>query len=147
MSMLEDIENKMNELGSSAVQKTKDVSEIMSLKTSINEEEKRITATYHQIGELYYTKKDEAKVEMDNLCLSIDAGKEKINNWKKEILEIKKVVECPSCGHENPDSVSFCLKCGTKLIKPIEDGKHCVNCGAPLYGGCGQGLCRNGHAR
>lgn len=135
MSVLDDIENRVNELSSSAVQKTKDASEIMGLKSCISEEEKRIKNVYSQIGELYYTKKDEAKDEINNLCQSVDEGKEKIKKWKKEILVIRKVVECPSCGHENPDSASFCLKCGTKLVKPVNDGKHCKNCGAPLMDG------------
>lgn len=135
MSVIDDIENRVNELSDSAVKKTKEATEIMRLKSYINEEEKRIKNVFAQIGELFYTKKDEAMNEIHQLCQSIDEGKEKIDNWKKEILVIKKIVECPSCGHENPDSASFCLKCGTKLVKSIDDGKHCQNCGAPLVEG------------
>lgn len=135
MSVLDDIENKMNELGNNAVQKTKEASEIMSLKAAINEEERKIKNVYSQIGELFYTKKDEAKDELDQLCKTIDESRQKIADMKKQILVLKKIVECPQCGHENPETASFCLKCGTKLIHTINDGKHCQNCGAPLTEG------------
>lgn len=135
MSMFDEIGNKVNELSNQAVQKTKDASEIMNLKASISEEERKINDVYTQIGKVYYTKKDEAKDELNQLCQSIDASHQKITDMKKQILVLKNLVECPTCGHENPDSASFCLKCGTKLIHTVDDGKHCQNCGAPIIEG------------
>lgn len=135
MSMFDDIGNKVNELSNQAVQKTKDVSEVMNLKTSISDEERKINDLYTQIGKIYYTKKDESKDELNQLCQSIDASHQLIADMKKQILVLKNLVECPTCGHENPDSASFCLKCGTKLIHTVDDGKHCQNCGAPIIEG------------
>lgn len=132
MSVFDDIGNKVNELSSSAVEKSRIASEVMNLKSSISEEEKKIKNIYSQIGEIYYTKKGDAQNELEQLCLDVDECHHKIAHYKKQILIVKKVVECPTCGHENPETAAFCLKCGTKLIATIDDGKHCRNCGAPL---------------
>lgn len=108
---------------------------ILNLENQINEYKDKINTIYLQIGELYYTRKDEANSEISTLCQTLDQINEQIEILKKEILKIKQIVICPTCGNENPETATFCLKCGTKLINTINDGKHCVNCGAPIMEG------------
>ena len=51
-------------------------------------------------------------------------------------------MNCPSCGHENPEGATFCGECGASLAAPAE----CPACGRAsepgqkFCHGCGQGL-------
>lgn len=108
---------------------------IKEIEEKIDNEQQLLNAHYLQIGKLYYLKNEADEDEMRRLCQEADVINEHIGQYEQEILVLKGVVICPSCGHENPDSAAFCLKCGTKLIKTVDDGKHCANCGAELMEG------------
>ena len=108
---------------------------INEIEEKINDELQHLDACYLQIGKLYCLKNEDNQDEMIRLCQEVDVINEHINQFKQEILALKGIVICPNCNHENPDSAVFCLKCGTKLIKTVDDGQHCVNCGAELMDG------------
>lgn len=111
------------------------IEEIKEIEQKIAHKLQQIDEKYLQLGKLYYVNNEQNLDEMTHLCQEIDTINEHIAQYEKELLVLKGIVICPTCDYENPDSATFCLKCGTKLIKTIDDGKHCTNCGADLMEG------------
>ncbi len=135
-------------------QKMKNASEASNLNGQIRENEKLIEKHYYDLGKLYFEKHGSSpSAETEEVCKAIASCLEKIDSLKKELVIVKGLKLCPSCGAECPVDVPFCSACGTKLPMPepevhkeaqsvafcgkcgnklTSDAAFCPSCGTPV---------------
>ncbi|MBO4847757.1 MAG: zinc ribbon domain-containing protein [Clostridia bacterium] len=139
MAFFDELGKKISNAGQAAIQKTQDLANIAKLNGSITDEEKRINNSYLEIGKLYASLHEgDFEADFEPMISAIKDAQGKIANFKKQIQEIKGLVECPNCGAEVSANVAFCSACGTPIPKPepvVEEAvvaNTCANCGAVL---------------
>lgn len=136
MAFFDDLGKKISQAGQSAVQKTKDITDTAKLNSAISEEEKKINNAYIQLGQQYMTlygnNPEPAFAELVNI---VNTAKASIEDYKKQISDIKKVTRCVNCGAEVSNSASFCNSCGAPVPKAANNvsGDASVQCAV-----CGQ---------
>lgn len=135
MGFFDNVSKQVTTYSQKAVQKTKDVSEIMRINAEISDEEKKIDSLCLQIGKQYYsTHKDTPDGEFMELLDEITSSEKKICQYKKEIQDIKGIDICAKCGAEVPKGAMFCSSCGTS-ISDDEKRVKCPSCGAIIKAG------------
>lgn len=129
--------DKISQASQSAVQKTKDMTEIAKINSSISDEEKKINSLYFEIGRQYTAlHKDDSEQALAGLVNSIKESESRISSLRDQILEIRGVQKCPGCGAEIPAGSAFCSVCGFAVPKPeTPAGNVCPGCGAPIKEG------------
>lgn len=140
MGFFDDLGKTLSQTGQNVANKAKEMSEVASLKSQINAEQKNISECYSKIGEQYYeAHKDDVSSEFAELMDSIKASLAKIASLNEEIRKTKNIKLCPSCGAECESTVKFCASCGTKLpepepveVTPAAGKKFCVSCNAEI---------------
>lgn len=130
VGFFDEIGKKVTDAGQKTLQKTKEMSETVRLNSLISEEEKKMNATYCQIGTLYVSvhKDDceEAFVEMVNSVLD---SRQKISEYQEQIQDIKGVQRCEKCGAEVQRGAAFCSSCGaTMTASQTESADELVQC-------------------
>lgn len=140
MAFFEDLGKKISETSQGVVQKTKDTAEVMRLNSAISDAEKKITAIYTKIGEIYCEKKaDSAEPDFAELVSAVKELKVNINNCNEQINKLKGLIFCPNCNAALPPETIFCSTCGTRMpqevSQPKTDEKLCPSCGAPVKEG------------
>ncbi len=154
MAFLDDISKKITEAGQSAVQKTRDVTDIARLNSMINEEEKAAESLYNHIGKMYVNlHRNDHEEQFAGMIASLNASEGKIQEYKKQIQNIKGISTCEKCGAEVSNHSAFCKVCGAPMPRPVvtppynganlvkcntcgamvaENTKFCTNCGGPM---------------
>lgn len=151
MAFFDDIGKKLSQAGQSAVQKTKDMTEIAKINSAISEEEKRINNTYFQIGKLYVALHSASyEADFEGMITYLQGAEQRIAQYKEQIQQIKKVTRCEKCGAEVADNSAFCSSCGAQMPKkaaPVDENmvqcpgcgqmisknmRFCTNCGRPM---------------
>lgn len=113
------------------------------LKSQIADCEKQINNTYTKLGEMYYnTTKDNPDERFAERFKTINAQLNKIKSLEAEILVLKNVVCCPSCGAECSAELAFCGNCGTKIEKKQAQAEG-QSTGFKFCGNCGQKVSEN----
>lgn len=136
MSFWENLGQKATETTGKAVQKAKELSELAKLNSMVSEEEKKINSSYGQIGRIYVSMhRADYEAEFAGLIASISEGEQKIEEWRRQIQDIKGVKRCANCGAEVPADAAFCSACGapqTAPQAPVESTADtvCPSCGA-----------------
>lgn len=109
----------ITETGKTIGDKTKQVGNVAKLNAKIISSEHSVSDNYTILGKFYYdTYKDNPDESVAETVNSITASLDTIADMKKQILAIKGLVKCVSCGADCPLEDSFCGKCGAKLEKP-----------------------------
>lgn len=111
------ISKSLSEGASNVVQKSNDLMEISRLNGEIDTLEKKKEIIYMSIGTAVYNSyltKLEVSEKIKNKCEAISEYDEQILNIKGQILNIKKIKKCSSCGVEMNIDISFCPYCGNK---------------------------------
>ncbi len=142
MAFFDDIGKKISQAGQNAVQKTKDMTEVVKINSSISEEEKKINSIYNEIGRLYASlhEEDAEPVFADKIA-AVKASEKAVADMRRQILDIKGVQTCPECGKEIPAGVAFCSGCGKPVPKQespateASEKKLCPGCGAEVKAG------------
>lgn len=135
----------------SAVQKTKDMTDIARINSLISDEEKKINGVYTQLGKFYATlHANDYETQFAGMMIAIKEAEMNISLYKKQILDIKGVTICEKCGSEVAKSVLFCNVCGSQMPKTefndfsnstrcsscgvmvSKDIRFCTNCGKPM---------------
>ncbi len=135
MAFLDDIGKKISNASQSAVQKTKDITDIARCNSIISDEEKKIQNLYMQIGKLYATMhRTDCEKDFAGMISSISESEKKIAELKTQIQTIKGITLCEKCGAEVADNAAFCSACGTPMPKADvaasnEPMINCPNCG------------------
>ena len=152
MAFFEEIGKKITQTGQGAVQKTKNMTEIVKLNGQISDEEKKINQFIAQIGNAYFEKyADQLAPEMLPFINGIKESKSKINDYSEQIKQIKGIVKCAKCGGDVEINAQFCASCGQNMNlvssenAPAEaGGTACTGCGKTIDAGksfctgCGQ---------
>lgn len=138
MGVFDDIGKTFSKAG----EKTKQMTDIARINSLINDEEKKLTNIYTQIGKTYVEKNP--SICQDDLTDYVDTAfdiSKRIAEYKLQIQAIKGVVTCPSCGMEVSEGTKFCPSCGTpipvieKPVEPKPEEPKCPSCGAPITPG------------
>ena len=116
MAFFDDLGKKISNAGQTVAQKTKDVTELAKLNVSIAELDKKLNKLFQDIGKLYVDKHAEDFEEGFGELISLAKQTEKeIDAAKKQIVEIKGVVNCEKCGAEVDRNSAFCTVCGNQM--------------------------------
>lgn len=135
MAFFDNLGKKASEATSRAMQKAQDLSETAKLNSTISDEEKRINATYSQIGKLYVElHREDGEEAFSELLGVIREAEEKISSCQKQIQDMKRTMRCEKCGAEVPRDSLFCSTCGAQIVREKEpaDVPRCDKCGAPI---------------
>ena len=153
---------KISATSQEAVQKTKDMANVMSLNSENSGLDKKNDAIQKQIGTVIYDQIFAGK-SIDDVNQMIDKSDVSTEVWNKicefaiqikqndlartenerKILELKGELPCPKCGNMIPKDAVFCSKCGEKSPFANQDNtvaevaseapvKMCAKCGKPL---------------
>ena len=117
--ILKKLGETITETGKTVGEKTKQVGNVAKLNAKIISSEHSISDNYTILGKYYYdTYKNNPDEEIAETVNSITASIDAIDEMKNQILAIKGLVKCQSCGAGFPFEDDFCGKCGAKLEKP-----------------------------
>ena len=117
--ILKKIGETISETGKTVGEKTKQVGNTAKLNAKIIASERSISENYTIIGKYYYdTCKNNPDEEIAEAVNSVTASLETIAELKSQILAMKGLVKCASCGAGCPLDDTFCGKCGAVLEKP-----------------------------
>jgi rRNA maturation endonuclease Nob1 len=134
MAFLDNLGKKASEATAKAVQKAQGLSEVSRVNLLISEEEKKLNATYYQIGKLYVSVHGSASEDdFSGMVAAILESEQKINDYRKQIQSIKGIQRCEKCGAEVARGVAFCSSCGAPMPKveapSSDDVIRCESCG------------------
>ncbi len=136
--MWESMTKKVSHVGQDVLQKTRNMSDVSSLKSRVEEEKRAAARLYGQLGRVFFARcgeslpKDE---ELSELCRRITRTEETIDEYNRQIMEIRNVKLCPVCSAEMEKEALFCPDCGARVETPDSDTKICPVCGAPTRKG------------
>lgn len=87
MAFFDNLGKKVSEATAKAMQKAQEVSEISRVNSLISEEEKKINATYYQIGKLYVSVHgSDGEENFSGMVAAVLEGEQKINDYRKHRL-------------------------------------------------------------
>lgn len=136
MAFLDDLSKKLTQAGQTAVQKTKEMTDIARINNMIAEEERVINNCYSKIGKLYVSLHGADYEDVfAELCSAVQRSDLRIQEYRKQIEAIKNAGRCPKCGSEIVNGAAFCSACGTSLQKgeqTQDDSHYCAGCGAVI---------------
>ena len=131
MAFYEGLSNKIARTSQSAVQKTKEYSDVSRLNAEISDLERQIETSYFQIGKLYYEKHAQnPDPEYAAFVSMIQDGQKQIEQKQGQILVVKGLVKCPGCGNLVNKRSVFCNQCGTRILPAAAGALVCPTCGA-----------------
>lgn len=140
MAFFDDLGKKISQAGQSAVQKTKDMTDIAKLNASISDEQDNIESLYSQIGKLYVKLLGDTPTEsFKDLVAALRDSEAKIAEYRDQIKTIKGIRVCDKCGVDVPEGSAFCSSCGNAMPVPAQPeaptGPVCACCGKALEEG------------
>lgn len=117
----EEISRKLKKFSKDTMTEVQKMNEVRQLNARINDEKKKITRTYTEMGKkVYELYKDtplggfEADMEAIEECVRM------MDLLQDQIREIKGVLLCPCCNMEVSRTERFCSNCGNKMPETIE---------------------------
>lgn len=129
MSFFEEFKRGASDVANKAVKKTGEFTNIAKLNINVKTNEAKLSSVFEEIGFMFYeaqcTGADHTS-DIASLIMKADKIKSDIENTKKEIAKLKKVVVCTGCGSEVSDESAFCSHCGAKIEKP--EPECCCGC-------------------
>ncbi len=140
MAFFDNLGKMASEATAKAMQKAQELSEISRINSLISEEEKKNNATYYQIGKLYVSVHgSDGEENFSGMVAAVLEGEQKINDYRKQIQNIKGVQRCEKCGAEVARGVAFCSSCGAPMPKVEnllpDDVIRCESCGTMVKRG------------
>lgn len=121
MSFFEEFKRNATDVANKAVKKTGELTNIARLCINVKSNEAKLSSVFEEIGYMFYEAQStgaDHTSDIASLIMKADKIKADIENIKKEIAKLKKVVICTSCGNEVSEEASFCPHCGAKIEKP-----------------------------
>lgn len=121
MGFFDTIGKKATEVYQGAKDKTTQISNEMKLKSKLSDEKDKIESLYEKIGKMVYkefsTTGEGFSNEISNVCREVTLSKQNVDNINKELLLLKDMITCSSCGENIPKESGYCLKCGSAIAK------------------------------
>ena len=121
MSFFDNLGKVISNTGKQVKKQTKDVFDTSQWNRQLLELEKKKKDLFYDLGEAYYALhcQDEDADCLDFIHKLNDIDFE-MCALKERITQTKGVVECPSCGQQNPLYAKYCNHCGQSIIKDAE---------------------------
>lgn len=140
MALWDEFGKKASEATAKTMQKAKELQEITRLNSLISDEEKNIDNVYYQLGKRYVSLyADDCEDAFTEMLEAIRESKKKIEDYKKQVHDVKGVLCCKNCGAEIQKDAAFCSSCGCPIPKVediiSDDCIKCENCGAVIKKG------------
>ena len=121
MAFWDNLGKKASEAADKVAQQAKVLSETAKLNGAVAEEERKINATYSEIGKLYVSlHKDDCEEAFVAKIAAIAESEAKIADYKEQIKVVKGVQVCEKCKAEMPRGTAFCSACGAPMPKVEE---------------------------
>ncbi len=120
MSLFEEIKRSASDVANKAVKKTGELTTIAKLGINVKSNEAKLSSVFEEIGFMFYEAQctgDDHTSDIASLIMKADKIKADIENTKKEIAKLKKVVVCQNCGNEISEEAAYCSFCGAKVEK------------------------------
>lgn len=125
MSFYGNMDEKISKIKNDALQKTKDVSEIVRISSALKAEEEKRERLYREIGQASVEDKDLADDgKMQKLREELSECQDKIQDFETKLEALRGIIKCPECGKSVSSSQSFCSNCGAKLMREEYGRKH-----------------------
>lgn len=109
-------------------EKTAKLAKEAKLKMSMNENKSKIEDLYSEIGKKVYEnhirEEDidvDISLELEEYCIQIDELSDRIEDERKEILNLKDKRQCDNCYYEIDIDYNYCPHCGQIQEKVNED--------------------------
>lgn len=118
------VAKKTEEAVGVVAKKTEETVEIQKVKNQIRGLERSNEKDFAEIGKIVYEHYQKAKVtdaDFAELCEAIAAREESIDQYKKQVAELKGLDVCPSCKEHVDADTAYCPKCGTKIEREVCD--------------------------
>lgn len=143
MAFFDELGKKITQTSQGAVQKTKNMAEIVKINGMISDEEKKINNLFNQIGKVYFeTHLQDPDPNLAQFFTAIKEAKTRVLSYSEQVKQLKGIVNCPKCGGEVPHGSPFCNSCGSSMgVAPTLNVSPCTNCGAPVAEG--KAFCTN----
>lgn len=136
MALFDDLSKKITEVSQTTIQKTKGFADTAKINSLIAEEEKKVKYNYSEIGRLYVSLHgDDAEAPYANLVQGAKDALARIDEYRRQISNIKGLIRCENCGNEIPPTGPFCSFCGEPVHIPVVQTNLCKVCGAALVPG------------
>lgn len=135
MGFLDDLGRRVTDAGQKTMQKTKELSDIARINSLITQEENKINNTYYQIGKLYVSiHGSNCEDEFTGMISTVAELEQKVQEYRKQIQDIKGIQHCEKCGADVSRGAAFCSLCGAPMPKiqaqeSLEDYVKCQSCG------------------
>ena len=119
MDFFDKLGKKASQTYKGAAQKTGKIAKETKIKMAINENKSKINDLYKEIGKKVYEKHvREEEINIDNSltedCMKIDVLADEIEDYRKDILELKDKKQCKKCSKEMDVDYKYCPNCGEK---------------------------------
>ena len=127
---LESLGKTISEKAEVVSKKTEEAVEIQKIKSQIRVMERNNERDFQDIGKIIYDQFKKGKVvdsEFVELCEAIEDREASIDEYKKQVAEIKGLDVCPNCKEHVEPSVVFCPKCGVKIEQESYDEDQFVD--------------------
>ena len=121
MAFFEDLKRNASGVANKAAKKTTDLTSLAKLNVSVKTLETKLDGVYGEIGRLFYNAErngEDYTSDIAALIMKADKFQAEIDNIKKQINALRKIVVCEGCGNEISDEAAYCSFCGTKQVKP-----------------------------
>ena len=131
MEFFDKIGKKATETYKGAAEKTGKIAKETKLKMAMNDNKSKINKLYKEIGKQVYqahidNKKIKIEDEIKETCLKIDVLADEIEDYRKEILELKDRKQCPECNTEIDVEARYCPNCGEKQPERPQEEEETV---------------------
>lgn len=136
----DELGKKISVTGQNVMQKAKGMADITSLKSQINEEQKKIDKYCQNLGHMYYElKQNDPEPQLAELVRMVQASYQRIEAIRSEIEAIESIKTCPRCGAVLEPGMAFCVGCGAK-VEDMKEGmqvsqqqvRFCIKCGKQI---------------
>lgn len=141
MPFFEDIGRKLSNVGQGMAQQTRNIADTTRLNGAVSERERRLAQLFQAVGQAYYQRhaQDPAAEERESLN-EITRLYQEIEQYRREINQIRGLAICPTCGAGVPVQAAFCNACGTRMPPqqmpapaPVQANMRvCPTCGAQV---------------
>ena len=124
------VAKKTEEAVEVVAKKTEETVEVQKIKSQIRVMERNNERDFQEIGKIIYDQFKKGKVidtEFVELCEAIEEREVSIDDYKKQVAEIKGLDVCPNCKEHVEPSVVFCPKCGVKIEQESYDEAEFVD--------------------
>lgn len=128
MGFFNDLGKKASEAYNVTKEKTTKLSGELKLKGKISDYKNKIEDIEFEIGKIVYAEfksgtKGQNDEEIQAKCEEIVGLENDIKKAEEDILALKDIKKCVSCGAEISKDMEFCSKCGTKQpeIEKVEE--------------------------